>query len=80
LPNEEKYRTQPLPAVPIDEGFVDYRAFLAALDAGGFAGTVAYEMCSPLLGGGSADNLDWYARKFVAYIQELQTGTAGPNA
>jgi hypothetical protein len=57
-------------AVPIDEGFIDYRAFLLALEAGGFAGTVAYEMCSPLLGGGSVDNLDRYAGRFVAYMRE----------
>ena len=39
-------------AVPIDEGFIDYRAFLGAMESGGFEGTVAYEMCSPLRGGG----------------------------
>jgi sugar phosphate isomerase/epimerase len=71
--------TPSIQAVPIDEGFVDYRAFLSALDAGGFAGTVAYEMCSPLVGGGSAENLDRYARKFVVYMRALQTGATGPG-
>ena len=55
-------------AVPIDEGFIDYPAFLAALERGGFRGAVAYEMCSPLIGGGSLENLDRYARKFVAFL------------
>jgi hypothetical protein len=30
---------------------------------------VAYEMCSPLLGGGTEDNLDRYARAFVAWMR-----------
>jgi sugar phosphate isomerase/epimerase len=79
LVNYEKL-TPSVQAVPIDEGFVDYATFLSALDAGGFAGTVAYEMCSPLLGGGSMDNLDRYARKFVAYIRTLGAGVAGASA
>lgn len=55
-------------AVPIDEGFIDYPGFLRALGAGGFAGTVAYEMCSPLLGGGSTENLDRYASRFLEFL------------
>ena len=56
-------------AVPMDEGFIDYRPFLAQLEKGGFHGPVAYEMCSPLRGGGSMQNLDLYARKFLSYLQ-----------
>ena len=56
-------------AVPMDEGFLDYRAFFAALQQGGFDGTVAYEMCSPLLGGGSEENLDAYARRFLGFVR-----------
>jgi sugar phosphate isomerase/epimerase len=55
-------------AVAIDEGFIDYPAFLNALQQGGFKGAVAYEMCSPLRGGGSRENLDRYARKFVDFM------------
>jgi sugar phosphate isomerase/epimerase len=58
-------------AVPIDEGFIDYRAFLNALNAGGFSGSVAYEMCSPLLGGGGIENLDRYAKAFLKFIEGL---------
>jgi sugar phosphate isomerase/epimerase len=79
LVNYEKL-TPSIQAVPIDEGFIDYRTFLSALDDGGFVGTVAYEMCSPLLGGGSADNLDRYARKFVVYMRTLQEGAKGRGA
>jgi hypothetical protein len=40
--------------------------------AGGFEGSVAYEMCSPLLGGGSLENLDRYARRFVEFMDECR--------
>jgi len=59
-------------AVPMDEGFIDYSAFLAALEAGGYDGTVAFVMCSPLLGGGGVENLDRYARKFLEYIRAIK--------
>jgi len=58
-------------AVPIEEGFIDYRGFLNALREGGFEGTVAYEMCSPLAGGGSMENLDRCARLFIEFIRSL---------
>jgi sugar phosphate isomerase/epimerase len=70
LVNYEKL-TPTVQAVPMDEGFIDYPAFLSALEGAGFAGTVAYEMCSPLLGGGSLENLDRYARKFVDYMRPV---------
>ena len=59
-------------AVPMDEGFIDYRTFLAQLDKGGFEGPVAYEMCSPLRGGGNIENLDLYARKFLGFMRSLR--------
>ena len=57
-------------AVPMGEGFIDYRGFFRALRDGGFQGTVAYEMCSPILGGGSEENLDRYASRFLEFLQE----------
>lgn len=65
-------------AAPVDEGFIDYRAFLSALAEGGFRGSIAYEMCSPLTGGGEIENLDRYARRFVEFAREWQCG-AGPR-
>ena len=56
-------------AVPFGEGFIDYRAFFGAAVQAGYTGGVAYEMCSPLLGGGSEENLDRYARAFVAWMR-----------
>ena len=57
--------------VPMGEGFIDYRAFLGALREGGYSGPVAFEMCAPLIGGGSVENLDRCATKFIEYISSL---------
>ena len=59
-------------AVPIDEGFIDYRAFLSALHDAGFRGSVAYEICSPVLGGGGIENLDRYAKGFLRFMDSLE--------
>jgi sugar phosphate isomerase/epimerase len=58
-----------LSAVPVDEGFIDYAAFLEALYQGGFRGNVVYEMCSPLRDGGAGPTLDRYARRFVEFLR-----------
>ncbi len=60
-------------AVPMGEGDLDNAGFLRGLRDGGYDGPVAYEMCSPVLGGGSIENLDRCARRFVAWLAE-QTG------
>jgi len=59
-------------AVPMGTGFIDYAAFLNGLRAGGYPedGWVAYEMCSPLEGGGSEENLDRCAQRFVSWMKE----------
>jgi sugar phosphate isomerase/epimerase len=58
-----------LQAVPMGEGRVDYPAFLGALRASGYDGWIAYEMCSPLAGGGALENLDRCAEKFLSYLR-----------
>jgi sugar phosphate isomerase/epimerase len=58
-------------AGPMGEGFIDYRGFLCALREAGYQGYVAYEMCSPLRGGGGEENLDRCARRFLDYLREL---------
>jgi sugar phosphate isomerase/epimerase len=66
---------KPLPemvrAVPLGEGFIDLEGFFAGLKKGGFQGYVAYEMCSPLRGGGSEENLDKTAQVSLAKIRQL---------
>jgi sugar phosphate isomerase/epimerase len=51
------------------EGFIDYKSFFDALKEGGFNGSIAYEMCSPLLHGSDMKTLDRYARHFIEYMQ-----------
>ena len=51
-------------AVPFGEGFIDYEAFFAGLAEGGFDGLANYEMCSPVRGGGSLENLDGMRRGY----------------
>ena len=58
-------------AVPLGEGFVDLEGFFAGLDEGGFDGYVAYEMCSPVRGGGRLENLDRTARMGIQTIHRL---------
>jgi len=58
-------------AVPVGEGFLDLPGFFAGLREGGFNGYVAYEMCSPVRGGGSEANLDRTARASLDAIRRL---------
>jgi len=73
VPNLVNYVSEPdaIRAVPMGEGFIDYRSFFGALRSVGFQGAVAYEMCSPLRGGGGEENLDRYARQFLKWMQSL---------
>jgi sugar phosphate isomerase/epimerase len=57
-------------AVPFGSGFIDYAAFFEGLRAGGFDGVATYEMCSPIRGGGSLENLDHCARAYVRWMRE----------
>ncbi len=71
LPGLVNYRrlTDMVRAVPLGEGFLDLDGFFAGLREGGFSGYVAYEMCSPLRGGGSMENLDRAASKSLGRIR-----------
>ncbi len=64
--------TDAIRAVPMGEGFIDYRRFFAALRDAGYQGYVAYEMCSSLRGGGSEANLDRCARQFLEWMKKLE--------
>lgn len=57
-------------AVPMGEGDLDSLSFVQGLKEGGYQGPIAYEMCSPLRGGGSLDNLDRCARSFLAWLDQ----------
>lgn len=65
-------RVQPdlVRAVKFGTGFIDYEAFFQGLKDGGFNGVANYEMCSPIRGGGSLENLDDYAAQYVAWMRD----------
>jgi sugar phosphate isomerase/epimerase len=67
LPDEDVLR-----AVPIGEGIIDYQAFFGALREIGYQGYIAYEMCEVLEGGGTIENLDLTARKFLDYLKKFE--------
>lgn len=73
LPGLVNYREQPsmVRAVPLGQGFVDINAFTRGLRDGGFDGYLCYEMCSPLRGGGSMDNLDRTAIESLNVLKKL---------
>jgi sugar phosphate isomerase/epimerase len=71
LVNYERLNPPWARAVPLGDGFIDFAAFFAGLREGGFDGYVAYEMCSPVRGGGTEANLDAVAAKSLAQIRRL---------
>jgi sugar phosphate isomerase/epimerase len=70
LINYERAMPDLVRAVPFGSGFIDYPAFFAGLREGGFDGVATYEMCSPVRGGGSLENLDGYARAYLRWMRE----------
>jgi sugar phosphate isomerase/epimerase len=68
--NYERIQPDLVRAVPFGEGCIDYRAFFQGLQEGGFDGWANYEMCSPIRGGGEAENLDAYAAGYVRWMRE----------
>ena len=64
-------------AVPMGDGDLPNADFLRGLRDGGFAGNVAYEMCSPLRGGGELANLDHCARRFLEWLGASGAGNLG---
>lgn len=59
-------------AVAIDEGIIDYKTFIETLKEIGYQGYLAYEMCEVLQGGGSIENLDRMARRFIEFVQQFK--------
>jgi sugar phosphate isomerase/epimerase len=68
--NYERVEPDLVRAVPFGDGFIDYRAFFAGLRDGGFDGIATYEMCSPLRGGGSVENLDRCATRYLRWLAD----------
>jgi sugar phosphate isomerase/epimerase len=67
LPLESQMR-----AVPMGQGFLDYKTFINTLKEIGYQGFIAYEMCEVLKGGGSVENLDKSAKSFLEYVKQFK--------
>ncbi|MCC5938245.1 MAG: TIM barrel protein [Lunatimonas sp.] len=59
-------------ATVVGEGIIDYENFIGALKEIGYQGYLVYEMCEVLEGGGSIENLDATARKFLEYVKRFE--------
>jgi sugar phosphate isomerase/epimerase len=66
-------------AVPVGQGSTDYQEFIAALCETGYDGVLSYEMCSPLVGGGSEENLDRTARETLRVVGEMLGKIGAPK-
>ncbi len=70
LVNYQRETTDMVRAVKFGTGFIDYPNFFRGLIEGGFDGIANYEMCSPVRGGGTLDNLDAYAAHYLQWMRE----------
>jgi sugar phosphate isomerase/epimerase len=59
-------------ATAMGEGVIDYENFVGALKEIGYQGYLVYEMCEVLEGGGSIENLDATALKFLDYVKQFE--------
>ena len=57
-------------AVPMGEGELDYHTFFNSLKESEYKGWVSFEMCSPVRGGGTLENLDHCAATFIEYMRK----------
>ena len=67
--NYERVEPDLVRAVQFGTGFIDYPAFFQGLKDGGFDGVANFEMCSPVRGGGSLENLDAYATGYLKWMR-----------
>jgi sugar phosphate isomerase/epimerase len=70
LVNYERLSPDSVRAVAFGTGFIDYESFFRGLSEGGYDGLAAYEICSPIRGGGSLENLDVSAAAYLLWMRE----------
>ncbi|HEX5104188.1 MAG TPA: sugar phosphate isomerase/epimerase family protein [Pirellulaceae bacterium] len=70
LVNYERLAPDLVRAVPFGCGIVDYEAFFHGLRDGGFNGIATYEICSPIRGGGSLENLDACGGQYLEWMRQ----------
>jgi len=59
-------------AVAMGDGIIDYETFFNTLKNIGYQGYIVYELCEVLEGGGSEENLDRTAKKFLEYVSRMK--------
>ncbi len=69
LVNYERLTPDEVRAVPFGTGFIDYAAFFRGLSEGGYQGPATYEICSPIRGGGSIENLDACSTAYLSWMK-----------
>ena len=69
LVNYERLLPDQVRAVPFGTGLIDYPAFFRGLADGGYRGPATYEICSPIRGGGSVENLDTAAANYLGWMR-----------
>lgn len=76
IPKLVNYREMPemVRAVSVGNGFIQFESFFRGLREAEFKGYVAYEMCSPVRGGGCEENLDKTALESLNKIKALIKG------
>lgn len=70
LVNYERALPDMVRAVEFGEGFIDYPEFFQGLREGGFDGIANYEICCPIRGGGTQENLDAAATQYVRWMRQ----------
>lgn len=78
LVNYERQSPDWVRAVPFGTGSIDFDAFFRGLREGGYDGLAVYEMCSPLRGGGTLENLDACAAKYLDWMRANLGTPPGP--
>jgi sugar phosphate isomerase/epimerase len=73
LVNYERLMPDEVRAVPFGTGFIDYEAFFRGFLEGGYSGPATYEICSPIRGGGSIENLDASARTCLEWMRRQRS-------
>jgi sugar phosphate isomerase/epimerase len=71
------YTLQRTQAMPAGDGQIDYRRYFRALKSVGYDSYMAYEICTPILGGGSEANLDRCASRSLAHLRQAYREAQG---
>src|SRR4029078_8897780 len=75
LVNYERLAPDEVRAAAFGTGFSDSPSFFRGLADGGYRGPATYEICSPIRGGGSLENLDACATAYLDWMKAEKWNT-----